>query len=258
MKLNKSRFVFSCQFIGTRFSGTQKQKNANTVQSELEEVFSIFFKEKISIIFSSRLDAGVHAKALIGHFDLSENQKLKKLSENQICRHLNGILSRDIAIIKFKEIDINFHSRKDAISRTYNYRLRINDLRMPLEDHYVSTLKLDNLDLDFLNEQSKILIGNHDCSGLARNFEYKTYTVCMINKCFWEKQQGLFIFHITANHFLYKMVRNIVGTQIDMYSGKIPKDSLYKALIEKNNNYLGQTAVAKGLCLEAVNYEKDF
>ena len=117
------RFAFLCQFDGSNFSGSQKQADGHrTVQAELEKAFNIFLKIEVKIILASRVDAGVHARAMIGHFDLEDN--FPNLNEHTFCRHLNGILPSDVAVLKIKEVDSNFHARKLAVKRSYIYKIR--------------------------------------------------------------------------------------------------------------------------------------
>jgi tRNA pseudouridine38-40 synthase len=246
------RLAFQTQFVGAKFCGSQKQSNARSVQEELEKAFSIFFKEKIIVTLSSRVDSGVHARGMIGHCDVSE---LPQLSEHELCRHLNGILPNDVAVLKLKEVPSSFHSRRDAIERSYVYKLRAYSQKHPLDEsqvvHIASSLKLESL-----QKMASSLIGEHDFTGLSKPADYKTRPICKINECFWTQnfEDGLFMFKISADHFLYNMVRIIIGTQIAIENGKLSSDCLEKALRLKDRSYAGFTAPAEGLCLEAVKY----
>lgn len=249
------RFAFLVQFNGKNFSGSQRQANAPSVQAELEAAMTIFFRENISVCLSSRIDARVHARGMVGHINIKdENNSRINNDEFKICAHLNGILPTDISVLGFRPIPTSLNTRRDAISRTYEYKLRASKLRYSLDGDTVAHYKC-KLNLDRLNEISSKLLGKHDCTGLSRPYEYKTSSVCNITESFWrEEDEDLYTFRITADHFLYKMVRNIVGTQIDMQNAKLSVYSLENSLKLKDRRYLGHTAKPEGLCLECVNY----
>lgn len=246
------RLVFLCEFDGSNFSGSQKQANGRTVQAELEKALSIFFKQNIKIVLASRVDSGVHAKGMIGHFDLKYN--LPNLSEHAFCRHLNGILPLDIAILRLKEINSDFHSRKHAIKRSYVYKIRSFTQRQPLDGSQIAHTSV-KLNCFNLNKLSQILLGKHDFSGLSKVNKSKSWPICEVFEAYWQEQKNnLFIFRISADHFLYNMVRIIIGTQIDIQNAKLEVNSLEKALKLKNKTWAGSTAPSQGLCLENIEY----
>lgn len=257
-----TRYVFSTQFIGTNFAGSQKQANARTVQEELEKAFSIFFRQNIKITLASRIDSGVHAREMIGHFDLRSELSVRGLettSEHEICRHFNGILPNDIAILRFQETNEGFHSRRDACLRTYKYRLRSYSQRFPLDGSQVTYIA-SPLNKNHLDDMAKFLVGEHDFTGLSKPADYKTRPICKVTEAYWEEssnhetKDNLFTFTVSADHFLYNMIRIIVGTQIAIQNGKLPADSLEKALKYQDRSYAGFTASPTGLCLEKIKY----
>ncbi len=246
------RLAFNTQFVGTKFSGSQKQKGARSVQEELEKAFSIFFREPIKVVLASRVDAGVHARNLVGHFDLL-TESYKNYTEHELCRHLNGILPSDVAILRMQEVPETFHARRNAIERSYIYRVRGYSQRFPLDESQVAYVSA-KLNLKNLQEMAKILVGEHDFTGLSKPCDYKTRPTCKVIKAAWKEEKDLFSFEIAADHFLYNMVRIIVGTQICIENGKLSIHSLENALKFKDRSFAGTTAPAKGLCLEAVKY----
>gem|GEM_PF-794112 len=248
------RFAFLTQFIGTHFRGSQRQRDDRSVQGELERAMSIFFRREMIVSLASRVDAGVHARAMVGHFDL-EGDLVDPPAK--VCYSLNGILNKDISVIELQKVTESFHSRRDALWRTYRYRLRANSSRQPFDGGIVTYSSSDDLDLHLLNEQSKELVGIHNCIGLSRFCDDRVSPFCHIKECYWQLgDDGLYIFQITANHFLYKMVRGIIGTQLDAQSQKIPLSSLSQALKLKDRSYLGATAAACGLSLENISYKE--
>jgi tRNA pseudouridine38-40 synthase len=246
------KFAFLTQFNGHKFSGSQRQSNVRTVQEELEKAFSIFFKTKIVIVLSSRVDAGVHAREMVGHISA---ESLPAGDEHIICRHLNGILPPDISILRIVPVLDDFHARRSAIERSYIYKLRAHSQRFPLDGTWVAHTPY-SLNLENLNQMSALLFGEHDFTGLSRPANYKTRPICKITECYWSQdpKDSLLTFRITADHFLYNMVRIIIGTQIGVENGKLSVDSLEKALMLKDRSFAGYTAPAGGLCLDAVKY----
>jgi tRNA pseudouridine38-40 synthase len=265
--VTKYRFAFLAQFLGTNFSGSQKQKSARTVQDEFEKALEVLFKRRVPVNFASRVDAGVHARAMVGHFDLFEDELLNKkfaglINEDEqtikiFCLNMNGLLPSDASILGLKRVDLKFNSIRDAYSRSYVYRLRCGNYRNPMDGETVAFLHSTiQPNLEVWNKRCSVLIGEHDFSGLSRiNKSGKVNPVCRVEECRWERtESGLMEFFITADHFVYNMIRIIVGTQIDVENGKLCIDSLEKALKFKDRHFAGHTATAQGLCLEAIKY----
>lgn len=248
-----TRYFLQCSFLGKGFHGSQIQNNSNlrTVQSELERAFKIYLREdSVKITLSSRVDTGVNARCMTGHVDL----EISSFDEQHFIRHINGILQNDISLEVFKPVAEDFHARYHAKSRTYIYNLRANTAQSALNRHITAYYPY-NLDVDKLNEITSILIGKYNCLGLSREYNNdKISPLCTITEAFWQDVNGLIQFRITANHFLYKMVRNIVGTSIDIARGYLPVDNLAKALYTQDRDYLGHTAKPKGLTLENIEY----
>ncbi len=257
-------FAIALQFLGTNFYGSQKQAPPiRTVQGELEKALSILFKTNIQCVFASRVDTGVHAKAMIGHFRLNPQDTPQDIQnpdlESKFCLHLNGILPNDISVLGLKQAPNNFHALKDAISRTYIYKLRIGRQRNPLDESQIAHFhNPKSLSLESLNELCADLIGQKDFLGLSNKSAYSEKNpICHITDCFWQRHEsdsGLFIFEITANRFLYNMIRIIIGTQIAVTNGKLNPDTLKNALKYKDNSFTAPKAPAKGLCLKVIKY----
>jgi tRNA pseudouridine38-40 synthase len=260
----KETFAISVQFLGTNFYGSQKQApTVRTVQGELEKALSIFFKTNIQVVFASRVDAGVHAKAMIGHFRLdpisTQQNILNPELERKFCLHFNGLLPNDISVLGLKKVPNNFHAIKDAISRTYIYKLRIGGQRNPLDESQIAYFhNPKSLNIENLNELCLDLIGEKDFLGLSNKSVYsEKKPICHITNCFWrqsEEDLDLFTCEITANRFLYNMIRIIIGTQIAVTNGKLKCDTLKNALEYKDSQFVASKAPAKGLCLKVIKY----
>lgn len=270
------RYFFCVEFLGNNFSGSQIQSNCKykTIQGELDTAFNIWYAsyinnyctelhsntnfQPIKTMLASRVDAGVHAKQLSGHIDLPV--QINNISLKQICKNLNGILAQKIRIYNFQLISNDFHARAGVQSRTYIYRIRCNTpFAYPLDALNIAHYH-HNLDINTLNELMSPLLGQHDCTGLSRNYNYNVNPICNIIQCKWQHihspDDNLFELIIEADHFLYKMIRSIVGTSVDITRGHLPANSLYLALHEQNRDYLGHTAKASGLTLEQIKYKK--
>lgn len=249
------RYFLQCSFLGDKFHGSQIQNKSNyrTVQGELEHAFKIYLREEnIKISLSSRVDAGVHARCMTGHIDLE--LILQPENTNSFIRHINGILKDDISLEVFKPVEDEFHARYNAKSRKYIYNLRANTPPSALDRHITAYYPY-SLDINTLNNITSILTGTHDCTGLSReSTDNNISPICTVTEVYWQDINGLIQFTITANHFLYKMVRNIVGTSIDVARGHLEVDNLAKALYTQDRGYLGHTAKPKGLTLHHIQY----
>ncbi|MDX1919536.1 MAG: tRNA pseudouridine synthase A [Candidatus Caenarcaniphilales bacterium] len=255
----KQRFVLQTQFLGSSFCGSQSQANGRAVQDELERALKVYFRQNIRVVLGSRVDSGVHARAMIGHFDLNLSE-IPQFDFNEILllRNLNGILSKDVSITRLSKIHQEFHSIKDATSRSYIYKLRAGTSRKPLDEKQVTFVYNSKpLNIKTLQNCAEILIGEKDFSGLANFKKGYVNPICKVFECSWklgEEDPELYVFYIKADHFLYNMIRIIVGTQIAIGNGKLSVCSLEKALRFKDRSLSGPTASASGLCLKEINY----
>lgn len=243
------------EYDGTNYAGWQVQRKtqnakrkAHTIQQTLEKTLQKILQEKIKIIASGRTDAGVHAKAQVANFKTNSSITLKKLQ-----RALNGLLPDDIVITKIEEVGLYFHSRFDAKSKVYRYTI--------LNCAYPSALLKDMvyfypylLDIKLMQKEARVLLGKHSFKSFQASDNKERNTIKKIKRLKITKDKDLIYIDIEANGFLYNMVRNIVGTLIEIGRGKLPKDSLRKILLAQNRKLAGPTAPAKGLCLFEVKY----
>ena len=237
-------------YDGTNYAGWQIQKNAKTIQSEIEKALKKILKEKVRVIASGRTDAGVHAKGQIANFKTNRNFHLKNLTSA-----LNKNLPKDISITKAKKVSSKFHSQYDAKSKLYRYTILNSNTDDPFMRPYYLKVRYE-LDFPLMREEAKTLVGKHD----FKSFQAKSSTspikntVRTIKKLTLRKEKDFVIIDIEANGFLHHMVRNIVGSLIEIGRGYLTKGSLKKILISKNRKKAGPTASAKGLMLIKVTY----
>lgn len=241
------RFKIEIEYKGTNFSGWQIQPNAHTVEGELEAAFRTVLQEPIDLIGQGRTDAGVHAKGQVAHFDLKKDFESKKL-----IRAVNSLVS-DIYITSIQEVDTEFHSRFDAISRSYTYTVL----------KYPSPIKEElgwypgfSLDIHKLQECASLIVGEHDFEGFSKYNEENYTTICTILKAEWKERNEEFNFEIEANRFLRNMVRRIVGTTCEVARGRLTKVDFINMLKNKKGALSNYTAPSKGLVLQKINFQK--
>ena len=260
------------EYDGTNYCGWQVQSpqksHKPSIQERIERTLRKILQDEIRLIASGRTDAGVHALAQAANFKTKSNIKLEKLQ-----RAMNSLLPDDIAITGTEEVSPYFHSRFDAKSKAYRYTV--------LNRAYPSALLKNKvyfypypLDLKLMRKEARCLLGRHDfqsfcASGSGAKTTLRTIKRITIKKiahglCLPAGQAGamdyglnddsLITIDIEANGFLYNMVRNIVGTLLEIARGKFLPGSLRKILSARNRKLAGPTAPACGLCLLRVKY----
>jgi tRNA pseudouridine38-40 synthase len=244
-----SRYFIELAYKGTRFSGFQKQDNANTVQSELEKALQIYYRHIIELTGSSRTDAGVHALQNYFHFDVPDNS-LTVQSQKDIY-HLNAILPADIVVKSIQHVKDEAHCRFDALSRTYHYRLYFQkDPFMDDRGWYYPFA----VDLDLLNQYADALKAYTDFETFAkRNSQVHTYN-CNILHSLWTQTAGGCMYEVRANRFLRGMVKGLVGTMLRAASKKLSIDSFTAIVTSKTPTSADFAVPSKGLTLVNVSY----
>ncbi|MFH1593105.1 MAG: tRNA pseudouridine(38-40) synthase TruA [Candidatus Omnitrophota bacterium] len=237
-------------YDGTRYGGWQIQKNTRTIQGEIEEVLGGLFKERIRLIAASRTDAGVHARMQVANFIIKRTIEPKKIKAA-----LNTNLPKDICIIDSKKVNYNFHSRYHAKSKVYKYTVYINQNDDPFRRNYYYRVPYA-LNMAGMKKAANAFLGKHDFKSFqAKSAHSKIKDTTRTIKRVTIKKEGLFIgIEIEANGFLYNMVRNIVGTLIEVGRGRLPKDSMKRIIDLRDRREAGPTAPAKGLTLFKVKY----
>ncbi|MFA5060197.1 MAG: tRNA pseudouridine(38-40) synthase TruA [Candidatus Omnitrophota bacterium] len=248
-------FKLTIEYDGTHFSGWQSQtKTTRTVQGEIELALKKLFGKKVKLHGSGRTDSGVHAQGQVAHFRVNTPR-----TTEVILQALNANLPDDISILECCEVPKGFHARYSTKTKTYRYTILNRKTRSPVGRQFFYFCPYA-LNVARMRRASKALIGEKDfksfqASDTAKNRALKTKnTVRTIKQLRIRKKNDFIYIDITANGFLYKMVRNIVGTLLSIGRGKLSQESIKNILTEKNRNYASATAPAKGLCLLKVNY----
>jgi tRNA pseudouridine38-40 synthase len=242
------RYFIECAYRGTNYSGWQIQDNSLTVQAEIEEALSTLLKHKIDITGSSRTDTGVHAVQQMAHFDMAN-----EISDcDNLVYRMNKLLPFDISIQKIFNVADNYHSRFEAISRKYEYRIsrKKNPFRRGLTYEFNG-----NINIELMNEASKILFKhiNYQCFSKIHT-NVLTFNCTILEAQWEEKQEDLLVFSIKANRFLRGMVRTIVGTLLEVGLGKISLTAFEEIILSKDRKKAGRSVPAEGLFLMEVNY----
>lgn len=239
------RYFIELAYKGTNYHGWQVQPNAITVQQVLEDALSKKLQETIKITGAGRTDTGVHASFFVAHFE-SETE----VNEKTIFS-LNRILPKDISVFNIYEVQLNKHARFDAKIRTYEYR--ISTIKDPFYNETTAFIPAE-YNLELLNFASDILLTYTDFTSFSKLHTDAKTNNCDITEAHWVKEKSVVIFKITADRFLRNMVRAIVGTLLDVNSGKINLEE-FKAIIKaKDRNQAGKSADAEGLFLVDIKY----
>lgn len=209
------------QYDGKNYNGFQKQKSGNTIQNFLENALKTILKEDVTTIGSGRTDAKVSAFMQPVHFD-TENE----IDTKKVLNSLNGILPNDIKVLSLNES--NIHARFDAKQKTYCYKMYVSNVDLPL---YNNALKISpNLDFKAMKKFLKMIIGTHDFACFQASGSETETTIRTIYSAKLKKENQYLNFYVTGNGFLYKMVRNIVGTMLKVGEGKLNLKELKNSL----------------------------
>jgi tRNA pseudouridine38-40 synthase len=247
----KTRYFIFISYKGTSYHGWQIQPNSLTVQKILDEALSIILSEKISTTGAGRTDTGVHALYFCAHFD---SMKSDLSGSKKFEFKLNQYLPKDISVISIKKVSPDANARFSAISRTYKYFLsRIKD---PFSDSSSWFLHGD-INIKEMNEACKLLLNQSDFTSFSKLHSNTKTNICKIYNAFWEENGSKLIFTIKADRFLRNMVRAIVGTMVDIGTGKTDISGLKEILNANDRCRAGKSAPAKGLFLVDIEYPGD-
>ena len=245
-----ARYAIQLSYIGTRYAGWQSQKNAVSVQNKIDHALSTILKQSIETTGSSRTDTGVHAVQQFCHFDYNH-----PLPDN-IIRQLNGILPNDIAIQGIYKVPDTFHSRFDALYRSYEYHVVQEKNPFLYQKSYLMTRKIN---LELMNEGADILLQSTDFKSFCKTkSETKGYK-CKLRYAYWKEiKPKHIVFYISSNRFLYGMVRTIVGTLLELGENKINLKQLQEIISVGDRKQARYSAPAEGLFLTEVAYSHNW
>jgi tRNA pseudouridine38-40 synthase len=248
------RIAFLIEYNGKRFCGSQYQAGVRTVQAELEKALSTYARKPITCYFAGRTDSGVHARGQVVHIDWPEDN----VDLWRLCWAVNGILPKDLSVGNGQIVPAKFHARHSAQSREYVYKILNRPQRSALwQDTHFFVPRV--LDYENMIKAASYLPGEHDFSAFRSTNADKTSPICLLERAeILKLAEGQLEIWIKANHFVYNMVRIIVGTLVEIGLGKTPPDCIERALSQKQRSVTGPTAPPWGLCLEKVKYPENY
>lgn len=245
------RYFIEISFKGTAYHGWQRQDNAITVQSVLQDAVSKLIAGPVKVTGAGRTDTGVHALSFFAHFDCSSNNPL---NTDKFIYSLNCILPADIAALNLRPVKNDAHARYSAVSRTYEYTVARSKDPFLIDFSWLYTLQLD---ICAMNDASSCLLKFTDFTSFSKLHSNAKTNICKISEAFWRISDNKLIFRITADRFLRNMVRSIVGTMIMAGRGRISIQSFEEIIQRKDRSLAGFSAPACGLSLINVTYPED-
>ena len=237
------------EYDGAAYHGWQRQKNALTIQEVVETALAKLTGEPVKLLASGRTDAGVHARGQVANFHTSSQIPLKAFHAG-----LNSLLPRDIAVLNASEAPPDFHARKSARAKTYEYRILSCPEPSPLHRRYAWVLR-GTLELEAMARAAAMLLGEHDFAAFRASGGSPGHAVRKVLDAAWHQgEEGRLSFIITANGFLRGMVRSLVGTMVEIGQGKRQPEEMAALLQSGDRHSVGATAPAQGLFLMEVLY----
>lgn len=249
-----ARFRLEIEYEGTRYSGWQVQPNARTVQGEfIRALESAFTRQAFELQGAGRTDAGVHAMAQTAHLELAPGKE-RALAADVIRMRLNDHLPPDINVLKVRPVPSSFHARHDATARSYLYQ--ISRRRTAFGKRFVWWIK-DRLQVDRMQEAGAIFVGLHDFRSFSTDREGDASTRVKVQDVRIEPCGDLILMRIVASHFLWRMVRQVVGVLVEVGRGNLRREQVEGFLREPSSEPARTTSPPSGLFLERVFYPGD-
>ena len=241
------RYFVELGYKGTNYCGWQVQPNGIAVQQKLNDALSVLCKENIETTGCGRTDTGVHALQFFAHFDTSHHI----VDREEFIYHLNALLPWDISIYTLIEVDEKCHARFDAIRRTYNYSVSLKKDPFSIDTSWYWRQKAD---MDKMNAAAALLLQHADFTCFAKKGGQQATNNCRIYSAQWSIKGDKIVFEISADRFLRGMVRAIVGTLIQLGTGKRTTEEFKAILQEGSRSDAGEAVPAHGLFLAEVLY----
>jgi tRNA pseudouridine38-40 synthase len=238
------------EYDGTDYLGFQVQAEGRTIQGEVERALAEVTRRETRVVGAGRTDAGVHAVGQVISFVPQWKHSLPELQ-----RAMNALLPEDIAVHQMAWVADDFHPRFSAVSREYRYTILNQPLRSPLARRFAYHY-LKPLNMEAMARAAGCLVGSHDFASFGRPPQGDN-TVRRVYQAEYTRQDQFIYFDIVANAFLYRMVRNIVGTLLLVGTGELSPESFEEILRAKDRRRASPAAPAHGLCLMRVNYQLD-
>ena len=237
------------EYDGTDFAGWAVQPDLRTVEGTLVEALETILRQPVKLAVAGRTDAGVHASGQVVSFRAQTD-----LSPASISYRTTAVLPKDLALRRCAAVGEDFDARRDARSRSYEYWVINDPIRSPLERRCAIHVARE-LDLDLLREAAKLVRGVHDFRAFTPTKTHHVRFARDVEFSSWEVRHGLLVYKITANSFLYGMVRTLVGTMLEVAEGKRELAEFVRLLSGGERSEAGPAVQARGLTLVNVCYE---
>lgn len=236
-------------YDGTRYQGWESHKDGDmTIQGKLVNVIEHLVEKPVEVIGCGRTDAGVHAKGMVANVKLDID-----MAPDQIKSYLNHYLPEDIAVLEIGVASERFHSRYNAVGKTYCYTCYIGNTKPVFNRKYVYVLD-EKPDINRMRKAAELLVGTHDFASFCANKKKKKSTVRTVDKIEITVEGDYLKFTVHGDGFLHHMVRILVGTLLEVGWGKRSTESMTELLAVQERAQAGVTAPAQGLCMMSVDY----
>jgi tRNA pseudouridine38-40 synthase len=243
------RYAGLVEYDGATFAGWAAQPGTRTVEGTLSEALQTVLRQSVKLSVAGRTDTGVHASGQVVSFEAGT-----ELEPSVVAYKTTAVLAEDVALRRCVAVDEAFDARKDARSRSYEYRIVNAPVRSPLRRRraiYVAT----NLDFDLLQAGARLVQGTHDFRAFTPSRTYHVRFERIVAESAWERSGDLLTYNITADSFLYGMVRALVGTMLEVADGRRGLASFERLLSGGERSEAGPAVASKGLTLVGVGYE---
>jgi len=244
------RFKLTIEYAGTRYRGWQIQSNARTVQGEIHRAIrEVTGADEFELYGSGRTDAGVHALAQVAHLDVHTT-----LAPELLHRRFNDTLPSDITVLRIEPVRHRFHARHDAVGRSYLYQ--ISRRKTAFAKPFVWWVK-EPLAIAPMRAAARALVGFHDFQSFSDDDPTEKSTEVAIDTFEIHEDDDLIVIHVEGSHFIWKMVRRLVGVLVAVGRGDVTADEMAGMLVTRSEMPARLTAPASGLFLERVYYDGD-
>lgn len=244
-----TRIALGIEYHGAAFSGWQSQSHGNTVQDALEKALAAIADEPVRTICAGRTDAGVHALEQVVHFDTEVERP-----DSAWVRGVNAHLPPPVAVLWAQRVPAEFHARFSARARAYRYLLLNRPVRPALQNGSVGWFHAP-LDLDAMRQAATCLLGEHDFTSFRAAECQAKSPVKNLYRADIARQGDLIVFDFRANAFLHHMIRNLVGSLVQVGKGKQPPAWLAEVLAARDRRQAARTFDAAGLYFAGAEYD---
>jgi len=243
------KFAGLVEYEGTNFAGWASQPGRRTVEGTLAEALSTVLRQPVKLVVAGRTDAGVHALGQVVSFGAQTD-----LAPSSISYKATAVLPEDLALLRCVAVGESFDARNNAKSRSYEYRVVNDPIRSPLlRRRAIHVAK--KLNLGLLKEAAHLVWGTHDFRAFTPAKSHHVRFVRAVEESAWEACGALLVYRITADSFLYGMVRALVGTMLEVAGGTRGLADFERLLSGSERSSAGPAAPARGLTLAGVSYE---